>query len=66
MKAYQIWEDNYCSRTDTECPSGSGCGSCTSKRKEGWRAALEWAYKQETDPQATEIGDAILRELGEE
>jgi len=31
----------------------------------GWKAALEWAYKQETDPQATEIGDAILVELGE-
>lgn len=32
--------------------------------KKGRKAALEWAYKQESDLQATEIGDAILRELG--
>ncbi len=29
----------------------------------GWRDALEYVYKQKTDPEATEIEDAILKEL---
>ena len=31
--------------------------------EDGWRCALRWALTQETDLQATELGDAIRKEL---
>ena len=35
-------------------------------RKQGWKAALEWALTQDIDLNATELAYAIEKELGED
>lgn len=60
MKEFEEWINN----PDTKFWLDDYAGE---ERSEAiWKAALEWAYSQETDLNATEIGDAILRELGDE
>ena len=60
MKEFKKWQKK---ERQHALSISADCSKISAKKT--WRAALEWAYKQETDPQATEIGDAILRELGE-
>ncbi len=42
MEVFDKWDIDYCSKTGTQCPTDGGCSVCTEKRKDGFRAALEW------------------------
>ena len=63
MKAFEEWSKE-CPVPGVDCGT-MDCRTCEKIQSKAWRAALEWAEKQETDLQATEIRNAILKELGD-
>ena len=56
MKAFKKWWEDEKYKYPYRPINEIDCGM-------GWNAALKWALTQETDLQATELADAIRKEL---
>ena len=68
MKEFRQYDKKYCDRETSHCCLNLDiyCEHCEELRKQGWRAALEWAENLFVQLNSFEVEETINKELRKE